>query len=157
MIILYCIREGGKFRIKFHSFINVNNERFTNVYNNEYNCMFPKNIRQIGAFYRVPDADIRLANRINGKPYYSIKRSRIEIMTEAEKQIYLHPVSEGANHENIRIFDAGDCVICLGLTSSVVYVPCGHKCVCVACSVALKQVNFTCPVCRENITDEIIM
>ena len=157
MIILYCIKESSKLRIKFHSFINQENERFTNVYNNNYNCMFPRDIREEGKFYKVPDQDIRLANRVNGKPFYTIKRSNISIMTEQEKQALLNPTvnADAALGTPIRIFDAGDCVVCLSVISSIAFIPCGHRCVCAACNIQLKQSNYRCPVCREKITNFI--
>jgi hypothetical protein len=153
MIILTCIKEGSKLRIKFHSFINQENQRFTNVYNNNYNCMFPKEIRQAGTFYKVPDSDIRLANRPNGKPYYSVKRSNIVVMTDVEKQQFLNPIVTDLS--TIKIFDAGDCVICLSVESSVVFIPCGHRCTCPDCNATLKRTKFCCPVCREKITQDI--
>lgn len=61
MIILKCVKESGKLRIKFHCFINGQNQQYTNVYNNSYNCKFPKDIRRAGAYYKVNDGDIRLS------------------------------------------------------------------------------------------------
>jgi len=156
MIVLFCIKEGGKLRIKFHSFINQDNQRFTNVYNNNYNCMFPKDIREVGKFYKVPDADIRLANRQNGKPFYSIKRSNIVVMTEDEKKTYLNTPTPTLFTQPLKIYDAGDCVICLSIASTIVFIPCGHRCVCATCNVTLKQNGYKCPVCREKITQDII-
>lgn len=156
MIVLFCIKEGGKLRIKFHSFINQENQLFTNVYNNDYNCMFPKDIRAVGRFYKVPDTDIRLANRANGKPYYSIKHSNIVIMSDQEKQAFLNPPPATVDIASIKIFDAGDCVICLSVASSIAFVPCGHRCVCATCNVTLKQNGYKCPVCREKITQDIV-
>jgi hypothetical protein len=156
MIILYCVREAGKLRIKFHSFINQQNERFTNVYNNNFNCMFPKEIREVGKYYRVPDADIRLANRVNGRPYYSIKRSNIVIMTAEEVRVLLNPLIAGVTGPAIRIFDAGECVVCISAPSLIAFIPCGHRCLCGACNIILKQTNYICPVCRERITGEIV-
>jgi len=146
MIILYCIRETGKVRIKFHSFINQENQRFTNVYNNSYNCMFPKDIRVLGKFYKVPDGDIRLANRQNGKPFYVVKRSNIVTMTDEEKNTYLNPPSAITDLSTITIFDAGDCVICLACSSSIVFIPCGHRCVCSDCNVVLHLFSFKTPI-----------
>lgn len=42
MIILKCILEKNKLRVKFHSYINYNNIVYNNAYNNDYNCKFPK-------------------------------------------------------------------------------------------------------------------
>lgn len=179
MIILHCVREHGKLRVKFHTYINHENKLFTNVYDNRYNCMFPKDIRRDGVFYtfshwkcakatlpfsftpingrlewenvdKVNDADIRLAARSNSVPYYSVKRKNITVMTEEEKQQFLNPPPV-----TIKIFDAGDCVICLSSESAVVFVPCGHRCVCSLCNSTLQKTKYCCPVCRESISENI--
>lgn len=41
-----------------------------------------------------------------------------------------------------------DCSICLSTTANVVFVPCGHMCVCSSCSKAVDK----CPMCRSTIT-----
>jgi len=153
MIILYCIKENSKLRIKFHSFINAQNQIFKNVYNNKYNCMFPKDIRTEGTYYKVNDADIRLSVKA-GTPYYSIKRKNIIVMTEQEKQQLLNPPT--VDLSTIQIFDAGDCVICLSSASSVVFIPCGHRCLCAICNGTLKRGKYCCPVCRETISQDIL-
>jgi hypothetical protein len=158
MIILYCIKEGSKLRIKFHSFINHENKKFTNIYNNEYNCKFPKDIRQVGNFYKVPDNDIVLINKENGKPFYSIKKNNIVIMTEEEKQCYLGINATSTDLSTVKIYDAGDCVICLECASSIIFIPCGHKCVCSGCNsrLKIKKSDYNCPVCRGQILEDII-
>lgn len=153
MIILHCIKEGSKLRIKFHSFINQANERFINVYNNRYNCMFPKDIRVVGRFYKVPDADIRLASKAGSSHYYSIKRTNILVMTEEEVRQLLTPQTVV---QPIKVFDAGECVICLSVATSITFIPCGHRCVCATCNGMLKQSGNKCPVCREKITQDIM-
>jgi hypothetical protein len=40
------------------------------------------------------------------------------------------------------------CVICLEKTKTHVLVPCGHRCVCEACSVMTSQ---QCPICRQDV------
>jgi hypothetical protein len=153
MIILHCVREHGKLRVKFHTYINHENKLFTNVYDNRYNCMFPKDIRRDGVFYKVNDADIRLAARSNSVPYYSVKRKNIAVMTEEEKQHFLNPPR--VDISTIKIYDAGDCVICLSTASAVVFVPCGHRCVCSLCNSTLQKTKYCCPVCRESISENI--
>ena len=59
-VILICIKDKNKLRIKFHNFIDSDDKIYTNMYNNNYNCRFPKNIRQEGYFYEIPDTDITL-------------------------------------------------------------------------------------------------
>ena len=58
MIILKCVTEKKKLRIKFHCFINDENKIYNNVYNNNYNCKFPKDIRVNNRYYKVNDDDI---------------------------------------------------------------------------------------------------
>jgi hypothetical protein len=155
MIILHCMKMSGKLRIKFHTYINHENIRFTNVYSTAYNCMFPKDIRQEGKMYRVPDTDIRLANRANGRPFYSIKRSNIHVMTDEEIRQFLAPIPS-LQSRPAKIFDAGECVICLSSPSTIAFIPCGHRCVCSACNMSLKQSIYRCPVCRESIKECIM-
>ena len=156
MIILYCVKVGGKLRIKFHSFIDRENKVFKNVYNNNYNCTFPKDIREVGRYYKVPDADIRLANRQNSRPYYSVKRSNVIVMTEEEKAAFLNSPIKPTSISDIKVFDAEECVICLSGASAIVFVPCGHQCVCSLCNDTLKKTKYCCPVCREKIKEDIV-
>ena len=116
--------------------------------------MFPKEIRGEGKYYKVNDTDIRLANRMGNKPFYSIKRTNILVMTDQEKQQLLNPTPTDIS--NMTIFDAGDCVICLSSVSSIVFIPCGHRCTCSLCNQHLKQAKYCCPVCREKITEDIV-
>ena len=70
MIILECVREGSKLRIRFYCYIDSTNNLYKNVYNNNYNCMFPKDIRRVGEFYCVNDTDINLTARGGERPTY---------------------------------------------------------------------------------------
>ena len=60
MIILECVLEKKKLRIKFHSFVDEEGKIFTNVYDNSYNCQFPKDIRSNGRFFSIPNDDMYL-------------------------------------------------------------------------------------------------
>ena len=55
MIILKCIKERNKLRIKFYKYIDVDGVEHYNVYDNSYNCQFPRNIRLEGQYYKIPD------------------------------------------------------------------------------------------------------
>jgi hypothetical protein len=154
MIILKCVFERSKLRIKFHCFINQDNIIYTNVYNNEYNCRFPKNIRAAGAYYKVSDGDISLCRGVRGA-HYSIKHSNIKVMMPAEIQNILNPPAP-LNLDDIRIFDAGECTICLTAASSIVFLPCAHRCTCPECNEQLKRTRHICPVCRQPVTQEIL-
>jgi hypothetical protein len=154
MIVLKCLYEGGKLRIRFHCFINQENIIYTNVYNNAYNCRFPKNIRTAGAYYKVNDGDISLC-RGEGGAHYSIKRSNIKVMSVQEIQNILNPPAP-VNLADIRIFDAGECVICLSSASAIVFLPCAHRCTCSTCNSQLKLGRYECPVCRKRVEQEIL-
>jgi hypothetical protein len=153
MIILKCVKENSKLRVKFHCFINSDNQQYTNVYNNNYNCKFPKDIRRVGAYYKVNDGDITLS-ALKEKPFYSIKRTNIVTMTETEINNLLHPPT--VDISSIQIFDAGECVICLSSESAIVFLPCAHRCVCSGCNASLKNMRYNCPVCRRDIKEAIV-
>jgi len=152
MIILKCVQEKSKLRIKFHCFINAENHIYTNVYNNDYNCRFPKDIRQANKYYRINDTDIALT-ALGSSYFYTIKRKNIVTMTTDEANAILNPPPDLST---IRIFDAGDCVICLSVASNIVFLPCAHKCVCSDCNGQLKTTKYCCPVCREVVRQGIM-
>ena len=79
-IILNCVLEKGKLRIKFHSYVDVEGKRFKNVYNNDYNCRFPKNLRKVGAFYKILPNDLTLNSNNKIKQFYCIKGKNIEVV-----------------------------------------------------------------------------
>lgn len=43
------------------------------------------------------------------------------------------------------------CVICMSNPIGTVVIPCGHVCMCLLCSKEVHKINYTCPICRENI------
>ena len=53
--------------------------------------------------------------------------------------------------------DCNLCVICLAAERSHALVPCGHQCICVACSALLFKTSSatTCPVCRASCREAI--
>jgi len=50
-----------------------------------------------------------------------------------------------------QIQDQKACVLCLDKEKNILFVPCGHLCVCEACSAAVGQ----CPLCRANVQQKI--
>ena len=44
--------------------------------------------------------------------------------------------------------EAARCVICLDSEKTMLVVPCGHKCMCEPCAVALRGAGGRCPLCR---------
>ena len=153
MIILHCVKENSRLRIKFHSYITAENQIYKNVYNNNYNCKFPKDIRREGQFYKINDGDITISS-LKSVPFYSIKRSNIVAITDEEKNAIFNPPT--LDITKIKIFDAGECVICLSSASTIVFMPCAHRCVCVDCNTQLSKMKNCCPVCREPIQQTIV-
>lgn len=47
---------------------------------------------------------------------------------------------------------ADECKICYNTKSNTVLIPCGHKCICMACSVGIKGL---CPICRKNVVQVV--
>jgi|688.fasta_scaffold650483_1 hypothetical protein len=146
-VILICIKDKNKLRIKFHNFIDTDDKIYTNMYNNNYNCRFPKNIRQEGYFYEIPDTDITLNCDKKRSPFYIIKKDNIKIIKPDNSYKLV----------NLKIYDVKECVICLCENSNTIFLPCGHKCVCNECYENIKKncnkSYIQCPLCRRNITD----
>ncbi len=73
MIILQCIKEEKKLRIKFYCHFDI--EGSGNIdyikYDKYLNCKFPKNKRKEGRFYGVDDSEIKL-NQDFEQPFYKI-------------------------------------------------------------------------------------
>jgi len=153
MIILKCILEKNKLRIKFHCFINEENKIYNNVYNNNYNCKFPKDIRANNRYYKVNDDDISLISDTNKQPFYNINKKNIIIMSEEEVNHLLNPVIDISM---MKIFDCDECVVCMEVNSEVIFIPCAHRCVCVKCYDNIKKVKNCCPICRKNIIQTVI-
>ena len=155
-VILKCMRVGSKLRIRFHSFINENGVTFTNVYNDKYNCTFPKDIRVAGRYYEIPHHDISL-NRGNTSPFYNIKKSNIKILSSEPETRILTTAEKLANltvYKNVE-----ECCICMCSDPNTVFIPCGHQCVCSDCFDILKKTKYNppCPLCRRPVTDSIII
>jgi hypothetical protein len=49
----------------------------------------------------------------------------------------------------------GECVVCLEVLASHVLVPCGHCCVCDACSDAVLKSSAQCPVCQLDCREAV--
>jgi hypothetical protein len=137
-ILLKCVKEKNKLRIKFFSFTDDEGKIYTNVYNNELNCKFPKDIRKEGYYYEIKPEYLSIVNS-NGKPFYIIKNKDIKII-------------ENFDISFLKIFEINECVICLDSESTQVLIPCGHKCLCNNCSSNLLENSKCCPLCRTQIT-----
>lgn len=131
-IILTCIKEKNKLRIKI----------ITPGYYNDANCQFPKNIREEGMKYIVPNSDITLACGSNGKYFYRIKKTNIRKCKYSEVN---------------KVFDVDNdpCVICLTNNKKWVIIPCGHYILCDDCNDFLIGTEQKCPICRGIIMKTI--
>lgn len=84
-IILQCVAEGSKLRIRFHSYKNDEGKIFTNVYDNTFNCQFPRAIRAEGRYYEIGDSDLVLVGGEGGKsPFYRVSKNNIRVLTREE-------------------------------------------------------------------------
>jgi hypothetical protein len=146
-IILKCVKENKKLRIKFYSFVDDNGKEYYNLYNNEYNCKFPRDIRKEGLYYEVGPNDISLMDN-GSSPFYNIRKNNIKIVDILFKE----------NFDELKVFDISECVICMEQISSVIFIPCAHRCTCEECYKQLKKTKSSmgCPICRRTVTSTIV-
>lgn len=52
------------------------------------------------------------------------------------------------DHRAIKLFQSESCVICFEKEASFTVIPCGHQCLCEACSTKACH-RFGCPLCRN--------
>tara|TARA_B100001250_G_C19812720_1_gene796585 strand:+ start:4128 stop:4574 length:447 start_codon:yes stop_codon:yes gene_type:complete len=145
-IILQCVKEKSKLRIRFNSFVDGEGKRYLDVYNNKYNCKFPNKdeIRKEGRYYKISDKDLKITSRQNCVPFYTVS------IKEPHKSI-------------INVLDAIDvykiveeCVICLDSKPNITFAPCGHHITCKECYDIYRFQKNTCPLCRVTITSAIL-
>lgn len=149
-VILKCVRENSKLRVKFHTFTDEDSRIFHNSYNNEYNCKFPKNIRKEGLYYEVPAFAISISTNL-GTPFYCVKKGFITILDKSPSTNLI--TCDDNVFDKLTVFDANTCVICLEENTQIIFAPCGHKCCCVNCSKEILNTNKRkCPICRINIS-----
>lgn len=176
-ITLECVKEGRtKLRIRFHSFTDEEGRVFTNVYDNTFNCQFPRAIREEGRFYEIGPDDLSLMAGGGRQPFYKVRTGGIRIVGAAD--VVFKPPSTGRRApvassssssssssstataapidlSEITIYEVTECVVCMGAAPSEVFLPCAHKCVCAACSREIKRHSGNCPLCRRRITSTI--
>jgi hypothetical protein len=157
MIILECIAEKkNKLRIRFHSYVDDSGKCYMNVYNNKYNCQFPKDIREEGFFYQIPDNDMSIINDGYRTPFYKVNKKNIRILTSEEASIYKNnDKSTNISEQSLKLYEVADCVICLTDPSSIILIPCAHMALCRNCYNCLMKTNNKCPLCRKNILNII--
>lgn len=145
VVVLQCVRDGNKLRVRFQRYIDYSGKVYYNSYDNNYNCQFPKGIRVEGRLYKISGNDISLVKRGKHREFYHIKTDNITILDEKIKD----PI------ENVKVYDAGECVICMESPSEKINLPCGHKCACDICSIQIQCTSGICPLCRRVIESVI--
>jgi hypothetical protein len=140
-VILECVSEGSKLRVKMKSPGYLINS----------NCQFPRDLRLAGRKFKVPVEDVKLMTQ-RGKYFYSIKKkTNIEIIEDSDSSNIAAEILRD-NLKHMKIYedaDTSDCAVCLSDVKSIVFIPCGHFYTCKPCSQQLK----TCPICRETISE----
>lgn len=99
-ITLQCVAQGSKLRIRFHSYTNEEGKTFTNVYDNSYNCQFPRAIREVGRYYEINPSDLILVGGDNGKsPFYRVPKNNIKVLSREEGLRYEEAFRAGELNE----------------------------------------------------------
>jgi len=140
-IILQCVKVGRKLRIRFHSFTDHEGKVFTGVYNQSYNTMFPRDIREEGKYYEIGANDLTLISQTGKAPFYRVNKANIR------------PLATAVDMSKLKIFEVEECIICYSETPNIILVPCGHLCCCAECYKALQTGGNakSCPICRRKV------
>lgn len=140
-IILQCVKVGRKLRIRFHSFTDHEGKVYTGVYNQNYNTMFPRDIRQEGKYYEIGPNDLTLVSQTGKAPFYRVNKANIR------------PLATPVDMSKLKIFQVDECIICYSEVPNIILVPCGHLCCCSGCFKALQTGGNakSCPICRRKV------
>jgi len=132
-IILQCVNEKGKLRIRFHTYVDQDGKKYQDVYNNNLNCRFPKDIREEGRYYKINPEDLKITLRTNSVPFYSVKGKNVKIISILE---------------TLEIYKVEECVCCMSEKPNITLLPCGHHCTCKTCYEMMRHKHNSCPLCR---------
>ena len=140
-IILQCVKVGHKLRIRFHSFTDHEGKVYTGVYNQSYNTMFPRDIREEGKYYEIGPNDLTLVSQTGKAPFYRVNKANIR------------PLATPVDMSKLKIFQVDECIICYSEVPNIILVPCGHLCCCSGCFKALQTGGNakSCPICRRKV------
>lgn len=167
-ITLHCVRQKGKLRIRFHSYTNNEGKCYTNVYNNNYNCQFPREIRNEGWFYEIGKDDLMLVAADGKQPFYRVKKNNIKVLATGPQATERHPdpssvtslttpmMNRQPPKKPEQVFEVSECVICLEAVPDQIFIPCAHLCTCAGCYQQLKRAKPSCPLCRRAVTNAIL-
>ena len=148
-VYLKCIRVGPKLRVRIT----------TPGYNVQANCQFPRAIRVEGRIFRVPAQLVHVGAGAAGKFFYRIPAPSVQIVhgDEAERVLaeVQHQPKKAAEKATKpqQIFTIAECTVCLDNESDMVFVPCGHMCICRSCCSQLQ--DSRCIMCRTVSTHKI--
>ena len=140
LVYFQCVKANGKLRVRIIS----------NGYNPEANCQFPRAIRVEGAKYSAPVSDLSFSET-RGKFFYRVKKHNIEIIDSVND---LAEVLEETKISVNKVYEnkGADCVICMDKGHEVVFVPCGHYCLCENCANQILGTTKKCPLCRQVVS-----
>ena len=123
-----CVKEGSRLRVKIIS----------SGYNHDANCQFPKKIRVEGREFTAPKDDVTFTRGSRGTLWYKVRKASIVILSNTQKIF--------------EVDDEPECCICFDEIKRIVFIPCGHFCICNSCA---KHINDKCPICRTDIIDTV--
>lgn len=96
-------------------------------------------------------ADLQEYEDLEEALWASMEQLHLEAQNDEEATVMVaQSISDEPDQQTVTAFktDAfSECVVCMAKPPSHVIIPCGHLCLCMACSVALEQ----CPICRARV------
>ena len=146
VVLFRCINDKGKLRIRIVSYIDHDGKIHVGVYNNNYNCRFPKafGFRTENQMYQAPASAVALVQKDGQKTFYNVKPKEVTHYVPTVDELH------------IKLYKGLDeCVVCMDEKPQLAYVPCGHVCCCKDCSSVLADKK--CPLCRANVLQSIEM
>jgi len=148
-VVLECVSEGARLRMRIQSYEGRDGDVHHNVYNHEFNCQFPKALRARGRRFRVPAANVSLRGGGARKHFYNVRPEGFSIIDDGAAA----PASASSETgRNVYVYaSCVECAVCLAAPSSVVFIPCGHLACCEACGVKLRN----CCICRTPISNTV--
>ena len=135
-VYLECVKDNRKLRVRIIS----------PGYSKIANCQFPSAIREEGLNYRVPRKYIKFGAGSAGTFFYRVlKKNFIEVVDNATALAGI-----GVNVLNgVTIYEEEDCTVCYSVKPEIVFIPCGHYCLCTDCDQQLEYRK--CPCCMNPI------
>ena len=135
---LQCVSEGAKVRVRITCYIDVTGRRHEGVYHNEYNCRFPRALREDGKVFRVPEQDVKLSGGSGKAYFYTVAVKNIVAVSDNISRVYTV---------------CTECVCCMNADVSIAFAPCGHAATCDACASAIQN----CCICRSKISARVLL